>query len=273
MKSQEVKIDVIQPNMLHANDAIYTSLFPADEVIPFCKKAAGIIEKNIGPLYTLSYFEKCLEAGKPGLDLESVDYDFPLTKYLETFESKNKEHKGVIALTVPGSISFNLGMFVDAQNYKLIDEARDILQIQEFIQNPNLIQCHKACAIDKKKTVKNIKKEYDKLIKKFPDTYVSLTAMPILPLSVEKTKAAEDTDCIGVIQFANISGSNKEKIETTKDELVEALKGFDGPRLSLDAPILCTQLMDLFYNSYNFILRYGDVIQQNRESRFFIIDP
>lgn len=272
----EVKFDVIKPNLYTVDDKIYFSIEESSDIIPACRSIDEIVKKHIGGLKVDKTTLEVAESSTKSKHKKTWKYNVPLNKYLDAVERK-AEYKGICGVTNKDAELFGLGYFVDATT---MEDTKNIFiyrALQRGLANPKFFDEFEADSqipfrLDRKKTSEEMKRLYQELEPKIPDNYAELVVIDgRIPFKEDKIKTA----FLGFVGLEQLKAKDKAKIEETKSELIEKLKEVDGPCLSLDAPNIFRQMINLYYNAPEIVQKYGNILSSPStwKTRLFIFDP
>jgi hypothetical protein len=263
----EVKIDVVQPNLLVSEDSIYFGM-DSSEILPVCRDIDDITS-GLG----LKVREVDLEVIKNwGSSEGSNRYTTPLKKYLDVLEDKESRgplNIGEYTISNTNSRFFNLGYIIDAASIEdpsLIDEWN---RIRGILEDPDKYfgkMEEEGLVIDRERSLERLRRDQEELAGKFPKDGIAIF------LDVIKGGLHYKPKYLGAIEFEKFKGLEG-ALEPRTDKLVERLKEVRGPSLSLDVMNIHDQMWRLFYDSTHLANSYGDIITTDWRSRLFLVDP
>ena len=272
----KIEFDIIKPNLHiirykgnYDNEVIKViyGLHKSDHVVNTAKAINEIVKKHIDDA-GLKVTESDLETREKGrCERIKTEYNVSLDKYLEN-ERLNKE------IITDNSRLFNVGYLLDASTLENPDNMdgwsrlkRDIAKGDKLFDE---LEEDQPFRYNRKETLKNMKKLYERMDSKIPDQHASLYILQGLISSGSETRIGY----IGGAVLLELREKGKAKIEEAKSELIERLKEFKGPCLSSDARIIMRQTCKLCEDSPSLIAKYGDILlNPNWRQRFFMLDP
>ncbi|MBI2110410.1 hypothetical protein HYT51_01365, partial [Candidatus Woesearchaeota archaeon] len=171
---------------------------------------------------------------------------------------------------------FGIEHIIDAQTYEDWNDCskwrglqRDLVKPDELFER--IERDRLVIRLDRQKTLEEMRELHRKLDLKMPDNYADLF---ITTGDVASSENRLDEKAIGRITLWQLKAKDRVKIEEAKSALIEILKEVDGPCLSLDAPYLFQQVINLYQDSSTLIRRYGDILKSPMwKTRFFRLDP
>jgi len=203
-------------------------------------------------------------------------YTTPLNKYLNALEKHRQETSLITGVQNSGSKLFGIGCIVDAQTYEDWSDCRNWRDSQRDLAKPDeLFERYDreslVYKLDRQKTLEEMRELHRRLDSKMPENYADLF---ITRGNVASSENRLEEKAIGRIAFFQLKAKDRAKIEEAKSALIEKLKEVDGPCLSLDAPCLLQQVIDIYQDSSELIRRYGDILKSPMwRTRFFRLDP
>lgn len=259
-----VDLNLVKPNLHSFGDGICFAIYSYDVV------SAGafineVVREDIGELKV----RKTDLSAANGVRMEGEElYTTPLSQFLEVISEKQLgEYEGI---SKDSARRFGLSYIIGSSTAEDTGEVRDWIKLQACLTNPeNFFDNYEkniVYRLDRKKTLREMKKLKQELAPKIPDNLAEFTMVRgYAPYQEEITQPAD----LGVINFFQLKTKDRKKIEKTKSKLIEVLKAFEGPVLSLDALRINGQIFSLYENSFVLINCYGDVLSSNWKNRLF----
>src|SRR3989344_2412634 len=268
----EVKYDIIRPNLyIEGNNISFST--DTSNIIRVARSIEEIVGKHIDELKVT---ETDLETIRTGKCKSNKKPDVPLREYLNALEERNYMDDTRRLVTNNYAELFGMGYLVDASTLMNFREVKNWLSLQKDLANPDKMfdEFEEDSAIfklDRLKTLEQMNRLNDELNSQIPDNYAGL----FITYGISTAKyCPPKSNGVGQISFSKLKAKDETQINNAKSELVEMLKGVDGPCLSLDASQLIRQVLRAYDDASDLIQKYGDVLKDpNWKSRFFKFDP
>ncbi len=267
----EIKLNVVEPNLIVSGDGIYLGLDGKD-IVPVGLDVDWIVMNHIGELKVSKGDLETIGGGK---GKQNGEFDTPLNEYLQEFKARfNSDF--CFSITDDSTRLFGLSYVVNAATHELPWEAFFWKELAGIIANPDGFNRNcdnnekklKYIRIDRKRTFEEIKKLHDELEPKTPDNFAGISILPGRFPYDDKTLVVK---YLAHVTLGQLKAKDRTQLELAKSKLVEKLKKVKGPALSLDAPCLQQQIWRLYFDAPRLVRDYGDVL--NSFPRFFKLDP
>jgi len=294
LKMTKIEIEFVKPNMIVVDrgyfvleddgidnkreQMLYIGLNAAD-FLPACEVIDEVIKENIGELKVK---ESDYEIARSGFAQETSEkYTFPLSEYFQLL--RNPDRKGSPSITyesasVLGDIAYlldastcevphNIGVyFLLEKNLKDADKAID-KQEERFFR--------KIFKFARKDTKKAMEETYNSLKDELSDNEARLYAVAGQRVLFPESR---DLYLVAQVSLINIKEQGKAQLEDTKATLIDKLKEFRGPCLSLDAPSIMNQVRGVYDTADELVGKYGDILVPLLQipiwkTRLFRFDP
>lgn len=265
------EFNIIKPNLYVLENEVYFSA-ETKEILKISRDVDKVVKEHIGQL---KIEEGNLKMAKgEGRQPWDDKFTIPFNEYLDILEKREK----FSPISYGYASMFNLGYYIDASTAEKTGEVGERNFFKECLKdysNKNLEKFKEDfpyIKIDKEETLKEMKNTYEKLNSKMPDYLAQFDIIPGIFVHDEENPVK----IIGCVNFWQVKSEDKKKIETAKKDLIEKLKEYDGPCLSLDAPELHSQMWRLYNydNATTLIGKYGDIIKDPLwQTKFFKLDP
>ncbi|MDO8508782.1 MAG: hypothetical protein Q7S27_03805 [Nanoarchaeota archaeon] len=269
----KLEIDVIKPN-LQVRDyesmvgpvvGILYSLERAKDVVKSARVVNGIVGRHIDEkgLKIMESDYEFINGENPGK--RSGTFSFPLDKYLNSIDGFSGIKRVVLKEPELFGVTHIISSFSAEHEeltswFNLKNDLADPQKAFDRMDGRGIIR------IDREKSLENMKKLFEELDSKMLNQSAGLNISPI--------KYRDNENYFGFISLKESRKEGKEKVKLAKDELVEKLKEFDGPCLSLDAFELYMQCTGIRLNANALVSNYGDILlNPNWPERFFRFDP
>ena len=150
------------------------------------------------------------------------------------------------------------------------------MRFQKDLANPEKLfdeyeQANIILSVDREKTLQKMKELDQKLSLIIPDNHAELV---IVDGKIPSGANELTNQILSVISLIPVKAWDRTKIEEAESELIEKLKEVDGPCLSLDAPSLFGQIVNLYQDAPMLIAKYGDILRGPAwQTRLFRLDP
>lgn len=224
------KIEVMQPNLHVRRNNLFFST-DKNQALPACEYVDRIVAKHLGQLKVDEGDLRILTEGSVQAEKREPLLTVPLSDYLrkvsEIFRTLSKDE--MLSLKMDSQES--PGYLVSALNVESVDDYRRFRSLREFLEESEKVFSKRENLIlkyDRKASLEAAAKEYERLAPQMPDNGAQLFVMACPPNGAY----------FAALKLAQIKSKDDSKIQETKKELVEALKGVKGPELSLAAATL-----------------------------------
>ena len=265
---EEVKFDIIKPNLYTRNGNIFIGLWTKN-VVPVSEIVDEVIRKHIGELKVKDADLEIVRTGKTTREA-GMEYTTPLNEFLNAL--KEKEYiKGGKHITNGFLEHFGVSWIIDAHTFS---NATDLVYWQRLaidLADPNKTfdeyeRDNLVYRFDRERTLAEMKKLRQGLEQKIPDSSAELV--------IHRGEFFGENAYHGFIGFIEAKEEGKPKVEQARTGLIDKLRKYKGPCLSFDAPNILSQASRLYLDEPYLTNTYGDILTDpNWRRRFFRVDP
>jgi hypothetical protein len=230
------KIEVVQPNLhVRGNNLFFST--DKNQALPACEYVDRIVAKHLGQLKVNELdlriiTERYVKGEKSGL------FTVPLSDYLRKVSEifRTLSEGGILSLKMDSQES--PGYLVSALNLESVDDYCRFISLKRFLEDPEkaFSSIEQILKYDRKASLEAATRECERLAPQMPDNGAQLFVM-----------ACPNGAYFAALKLTQVKSKDDSKIQETKKELVEALKGVKGPELSLAAATLAP----IAINAYN----------------------
>lgn len=272
----EVKFDIIKPNLYVVNGAfqdaseIYFALLDGD-LVPASRHVDSVVRESIGQLKVRNSDIEMQHGNPTEIDrIQSV----PLGQYLAEIEERvpfvspeeairgEKYGHPFVPISDWNADFFGLQEVLYAHTEEDLRLTLEYQRLKSFIENfedaVKDLEGNRPFRLDKKSTRKSMEQRLEELSSQIGEQAV---AYHVENGTMPAGDNSRDHFLVARISLYPTRVDDKDKIQRVQTSLVEGLKEFSGPRLSLEAPRYMHQSKNLQENAHILVANYGDILR------------
>jgi hypothetical protein len=273
----KLEIDVVKPNLhlrrlRNRSYHLMYSIASEKDVYKSSEIIDNIVKKHVDER-GLAVEEADYKIMK-GESVEEISESFvPLDIYLYALRKSSLRISKLDGIGSESGRMFGIDYSIKSNNYSDLDLLRVWIGYKELLEGNidekfDIIEKNDFFKIDRAKTIELMREKIDELDAVIPDLSTSHYVFEVASKKIGR-------NYIGVIELNVLKEDGIKKADKAVSELVDELKEFKGPCLSLDAKDFTVQ-RNRFYNASKWLVdNYGDILLNldGWQERFFRFDP
>lgn len=269
----KLEFDVVKPNLLVVGDEVYITVSKED-LVPFARDVDEVLARQIGQLQVR---ERDIGVVAENTEQKKSKKTVSLKEYLAVLEQK----EDIRGITNPSYELLGGGDYViDAWILESSPDVdmEEITRLRRILGNlgnwVSSISGDFGVEIDGESARRRVNEKLETLEKGVAERFGNFWVINGLA-PVDRLNYFYDGNNGIIIGRVALGSKNKEdeKLISTKNELVERLRKYNGHSLSLDAPQLMEQAYRLNLDGPNLMAHYGDILDNpNWRKRFILFD-